>query len=111
MADLTDEKDIRLTSEEVNRLNAAFKDKNFLKLFQEYVEDINSENSRKKYEEEIILLEKERGFDVKFVHPTPCYVMKFILNESKIFINICKNQNVKKHSYERRNEGTISDFN
>lgn len=105
MADSQNENDFQFSRDELQNLNRAFKDENFLKLFQDYVQDINSEESRKKYEEEITLLEKDRGYDVKFVHPTPCYVMKFVSNEKKTFINICKNENAGKPTSEKMEKG------
>ncbi|GFT91827.1 protein kintoun [Nephila pilipes] len=99
-------KDLDLSTEEAVRLKKAFKDEKFLKLFQEYIEDVNSPKSQKSYEEEIISIEKERGFDVKFIHPDPVYVIKFTDSEGKIFINICKNQYVKEAISERKNSGT-----
>lgn len=105
MADSLNESDFQFTKDELQNLNKAFKDENFLKLFQDYVQDVNSEESRKKYEEEITLLEKDRGYDVKFVHPTPCYVMKFVSNEKKTFVNICKNANARKPTYEKMEKG------
>ncbi|CAL1270329.1 unnamed protein product [Larinioides sclopetarius] len=98
--------DFDISSEEAARLKEAFKDKKFLKLFQEYLEDVNSADSKQSYEEEIISLEKERGFEVKFIHPDPVYVMKFTENNGKIFINICKNQHVREPIFERKNAGT-----
>ena len=107
MADTQKESDFQFTRDEIQNLNKAFKDENFLKLFQDYIHDINSEGSRKQYEEEITLLEKDRGYDVKFVHPTPCYVMKFVSEEKKTFINICKDEKAGKPTYEKREQGKI----
>ncbi|GBO15874.1 Protein kintoun, partial [Araneus ventricosus] len=95
--------DFDISSEEAARLKEAFKDKKFLKLFQEYLEDVNSADSKQSYEEEIISLEKERGFEVKFIHPDPVYVMKFTDSNGKIFINICKNQHVREPTFEKKN--------
>lgn len=104
MADCESESGLDFTPEEFRNLSKAFKDERFVKLFQEYVEDINSDKSRETYEKEIKLLEKERGYDVKFVHPSPCYVMKFV-SEQKTFINICKNQYAGKPTFEKRTGG------
>ncbi|KFM75252.1 Protein kintoun, partial [Stegodyphus mimosarum] len=51
-------------------------------------------------------MEKERGFDVKFLHPEPWYVMKFVTDGKKIFVNICKNQYAVEPTSEKRNSGT-----
>ncbi|GIY54987.1 protein kintoun [Caerostris darwini] len=99
--------DLNLSAEEAVRLKEAFKDEHFLKLFQEYIEDVNSTDSRKSYEEEIIAIEKERGFDVKFILPDPVYVMKFTDNNVKIFINICSNQHVQEPTSEKKNSGNF----
>lgn len=105
MANKAGKEDLNLTEEEANRLKKAFKDKEFLKLFQEYVEDVNSDKNRSVFESEIIAMEKERGFDVKFVYPDPVYVLKFVTNDGKIFVNICKNQYAKEPVSDRKETG------
>lgn len=101
----SDTEDLNLTSEEANRLKKAFKDKEFLNLFQEYVEEVNSDKNRSVFESEIIAMEKERGFDVKFVYPDPVYVLKFVTNDGKVFINICKNEYAQKPISDRKVTG------
>ena len=42
-------------------------------------------------------LEKERGIDISFINPEPCYVIKSSVDgQKKAFINICKNDKVSK---------------
>lgn len=96
---------LNLTSDEATKLKTAFQDKNFVKLFRDYVENVNKPESRKQYEDEIISLEKNRGFNVKFIHPDPIYVMKYIVNGRKLFVNICKNEHVREANFERKNTG------
>ncbi|XP_043930212.1 protein kintoun [Protopterus annectens] len=89
--------DLNLTPEEVERFSKAFKDKKFRDLLFEYAEEISNPENKKRYEEEITLMEKERGMDIKFVHPQPGYVLKTSLNgESKCFINVCSNNLIAK---------------
>ena len=89
--------DLKLTQEEISRLEKAFKDESFRKLFAEYAEEISDPENRKKYEEEIEMLENERGMDVKFVKPEPGYVLKTatVSDNIKAFVNICKNQHIE----------------
>ncbi|XP_015923432.2 protein kintoun [Parasteatoda tepidariorum] len=97
---------LKLTSDEATKLKNAFQNKDFVKLFQEYAENVTNPDSRKQYESEIISMEKERGFKVKFIHPSPLYVMKYIVNGEKLFINVCENEHVREANFERKISGT-----
>lgn len=89
--------ELNLTRDEVDKIGKAFKNEEFRRMFAEYVEEIQSPESKKIYEEEIVQLEKERGMDVQFLHPTPCYVIKTSVNgNQKAFINICVNELVQR---------------
>ncbi|XP_030071045.1 protein kintoun [Microcaecilia unicolor] len=89
--------DLDLTTEEVERLSKAFKDEKFRELFQAYADEISDPENKKKYEEEITLMEKERGMDVKFVHPQPGHVLKTSLNGvQQCYINVCSNELIQK---------------
>ncbi|KAI3382716.1 hypothetical protein SNEBB_006910 [Seison nebaliae] len=89
-------KDLNLSQDEMSNLKNAFKSKEFCKLFAQYAQELESPENRELYENEIIELEKERGHaNVKFIHPSPQYVVKTITedrNKTKWFINIgtCK---------------------
>ena len=88
---------LNLSSEELSRFSKALKDEEFRKLFVEYANEISDPENRKRYEEEIAQMERERGMDVKFVHPQPGYVMKTTVDgQTKAFINIAKNDNIEK---------------
>ncbi|KAF5398845.1 hypothetical protein PHET_07512 [Paragonimus heterotremus] len=106
--------EMNLTNDEVLRLKKAFGDPEFRKLFKEYADEISDPQNRKRYEEEIRLMEKERGVDVEFINPVPGHCLKTRhwpkldshLEEScvtgsattadsvKVFINICKSEKV-----------------
>lgn len=89
--------DLDLTSDEVERLGAALKKEEFRNLLMEYVEEINDPENKKQYEKEITELEKERGIDISFINPEPCYVIKSSVDgQKKAFINICQNDKVGK---------------
>ncbi|VDQ02835.1 unnamed protein product [Trichobilharzia regenti] len=109
--------DINLTSDEITKLKNAFKDPEFRKLFREYAEEISDPINKKKYEDEIKLMELEQGMDVQFINPTPghcfktrhwpcvvqCSDSKTALKEEdnptnesvKVFINVCKSDAVE----------------
>lgn len=90
-------KDLDLTRDEVERFGNALKDKEFRKLFAEYVEEIQDPENRKLYQKEIAELEKERGVDVTFINPVAGYVIKTSVDgNKKCFINICSNEHIKK---------------
>ncbi|XP_029454242.1 protein kintoun [Rhinatrema bivittatum] len=91
--------ELDLTTEEVERFGKAFKDEKFRELFLAYADEISNPENKKKYEEEITLMEKERGVEVKFVHPQPGHVLKTSLNGvQKCYINICSNDLIPKPS-------------
>jgi dynein assembly factor 2 len=89
--------DLDLTRDEVERLGAALKKEEFRNLLMQYVEEINDPENKKVYEKEITELEKERGIDISFINPEPCYVIKSSVDgHKKAFINICQNDKVGK---------------
>lgn len=90
-------KELDLTRDEVERIGAALKKEEFRNLLMEYVEEINDPENKKQYEKEITELEKERGIDITFINPEPCYVIKSSVDgQKKAFINICQNDKVGK---------------
>ena len=92
MASKKNFEDLDLSQEEIKRISEALKDEKFRKMFVEYAEEISNPENRKRYEEEIAMMEQERGMDVQFVHPQPGYVLKTIVDgEKKAFVNICMN--------------------
>ncbi|KAG8230702.1 hypothetical protein J437_LFUL015988, partial [Ladona fulva] len=90
--------DLNLSRDEVERLGNAFKQEEFRKLLLDYAQEISDPVNRKEYEDGITQLEKQRGVDVKFVHPEPQYVLKTCYNPGgeKVFVNICSNSLVGK---------------
>lgn len=92
-------KELDLSRDEVNRLGEALKKEEFRKLLSDYVEEIQDPRNRQIYEQEVIQIERERGQEVTFLHPTPGYVIKTSVNgKQKAFINICGNENINKPS-------------
>ncbi|XP_052841726.1 protein kintoun [Drosophila gunungcola] len=96
-----DDEQLDITKDEFNRFREALSQEEFRKLFFEYVEEIQDPENRKIYEEEIIQLEKERGVEVRFVHPKPGFVIKTALDgELKCFINIASSTEVERPKNE-----------
>ncbi|GJQ85312.1 hypothetical protein Trydic_g12626 [Trypoxylus dichotomus] len=92
-------KDLDITRDEVERFGEALKDKEFRKLLNEYVEELQNPENQKVYQQEITKLEKERGYDVTFINPTAGYVIKTSVDgNKKAFVNICTNANIQKPS-------------
>ncbi|XP_057579739.1 protein kintoun [Hippopotamus amphibius kiboko] len=84
--------DLDLSGEEVQRLTSAFQDPEFRRMFAEYAEEITDPENRRRYEEEIIALERERGVEVRFVHPEPGHVLRTSLDGTRrCFVNVCSN--------------------
>ncbi|XP_078515829.1 protein kintoun [Lissotriton helveticus] len=84
--------DLDLSSEEVERLSRAFKDERFKELFREYAEEISNPENRRLYEQEIRMMEQDRGMDAKFVHPQPGHVLRTSLGgRQRCYVNVCSN--------------------
>uniref|UniRef100_A0A8C8WNR0 Protein kintoun n=2 Tax=Panthera leo TaxID=9689 RepID=A0A8C8WNR0_PANLE len=84
--------DLDLSGEEVQRLTSAFQDPEFRRMFSEYAEELTDPENRRRYEEEITALERERGVDVRFVHPQPGHVLRTSLDGAqRCFVNVCSN--------------------
>jgi len=94
-----DNDEFEMTHTELNQIKEAMKDVNFRNLLSEYIEDVQSPESQKTYQDEVRQLEKERGNTVHFLNPIPGYVIKTSVNgDKKAFINICSNPVIRKLS-------------
>lgn len=81
---------IQLSRDEYRNITRCLENEEFRKLFVQYCEELNDAGNREKYEEELKILEAERGFDVKFIKPLPGYVIKTLVGgKMKAFINVC----------------------
>ncbi|KAM8833673.1 protein kintoun isoform 1-T1 [Synchiropus picturatus] len=90
-------RELDMTSDEVDRFTQAFKDERFREMLREYAEEISDPENKKKYEEEMTLLEQERGNHVDFIHPEPFRALRTSVDgKQKCFINICSNEKVAK---------------
>ena len=91
---------LNLSKKEINRIENALKDQEFVKLLGDYANEIRDPENRKRYEEEITQIETERGMSVVFINPKPGYVLKTKNTNtgSKVFINICSDDNIDKPS-------------
>ena len=90
------DKEFELTGDEAKKLAEALKKEEFRKLLVEYANEISDPENRRRYEEDITQLEKERGYNVKFLNPTPGFVVKTkSKNGGKVFINIATNSEIQ----------------
>ena len=90
------DKEFQMTGDETKKLAEALKKEEFRKLLVEYANEISDPENKKRYEEEITQLEKERGYNVKFLNPTPGFVVKTkFKNGWKVFINIATNSEIQ----------------
>ncbi|KAM6968610.1 protein kintoun [Tautogolabrus adspersus] len=90
-------KELNMTVEEIDMMAKAFKDEKFREMLRDYAQELADPENRKMYEEEIKLLEQERGNTVEFIHPEPFRAIRTSLNgKQKCFINICGNDKVGK---------------
>lgn len=84
--------DLDLSGEEVRRLTSAFRDPEFRRLFSEYTRELTAPENRRRYEAEIAALERERGVQVRFVHPQPGHALRTSLDGARrCFVNVCGN--------------------
>ncbi|XP_027559814.1 protein kintoun [Neopelma chrysocephalum] len=84
--------DLDLSAEEAERLRRAFRDEKFRALFAEYAAELTDPEQRRLYEEEVAALERERGVEVRFVHPSPGFVLRTSQEGSRrCYINVCSN--------------------
>lgn len=86
-------KDLNISEEEVKRMTQAFENPQFKELFLDYVKEIENPDNKAKYEEEIRQMERERGIEAKFIHPTPkeCLHTKEHILQMNAFVNIATN--------------------
>ncbi|KAM7375903.1 hypothetical protein PAMP_005665 [Pampus punctatissimus] len=90
-------KELNMTADEINRFTEAFKDEKFREMLRDYAEELSDPVNKKKYEEEIKLLEQERGNSIEFIHPEPFRALRTSVNgNKKCYINICANDKVGK---------------
>ncbi|MEW5298815.1 MAG: hypothetical protein WDW38_000444 [Sanguina aurantia] len=90
-------KDLKLSTEEVDKFGKAFKDPEFLKMFEEYAKEVS--DPKVKAETDLYLRQLERegraeetyGKGVQLIAPAPCFVLKTADTKSgeKLFINVC----------------------
>ena len=100
---------LNLSKNEINRIETALKDQEFVKLLSEYANEIRDPANRAQYEEEITQIENERGMSVVFINPKPGYVLKTknTKTDSKVFVNICSDDNIEKpHSKVEKMSGS-----
>uniref|UniRef100_A0A8C3JSJ8 Protein kintoun n=1 Tax=Calidris pygmaea TaxID=425635 RepID=A0A8C3JSJ8_9CHAR len=87
--------ELELSAEEAERLQRAFRDEQFRALFAEYAAELADPEQRKLYEEEVAALERERGMEVRFVHPEAGYVLRTSQAGSRrCYLNVCSNPQI-----------------
>lgn len=100
--------DITITQEEFARIEEAFKNDEFKKLFFNYCEEIQDPENRKIYEQEIIQLEAERGVKVTFITPKPGFVLtSSVGGDTKCFINIAQCDKIEKPQNQVKDKGLV----
>ncbi|XP_059675437.1 protein kintoun [Gavia stellata] len=87
--------ELELSAEEAEQLHRAFRDEQFRALFAEYAAELADPEQRRLYEEEVAALERERGVEVRFVHPAAGYVLRTSQAGSRrCYLNICSNPHI-----------------
>ncbi|XP_061700751.1 protein kintoun [Syngnathoides biaculeatus] len=90
-------KELNMTGEEMKSLTKAFKDEKFRAMLNDYAQEIADPENRRIYEEEIAILEQQRGNNIEFIHPKPFRALRTSVNRKhKCYINICGNDKIGK---------------
>ncbi|XP_072843033.2 protein kintoun [Pogona vitticeps] len=85
--------DLDLTGEEVERLSQAFQDEGFRALFAEYAAELADPAQRAIYEAEVAALERQRGVEARFLHPSPGWVLRTSqAGLRRCYLNLCSNR-------------------
>lgn len=93
--------ELNMTVDEIDKFTKAFKDEKFREMLRDYAQEISDPENKKRYEEEIKLLERERGNSIEFIHPKPFRALKTSVNgKHKCFINICGSDKVEKPEFK-----------
>lgn len=94
------DEETQLTRDDLENIQDAMKQKKFRDLLADYCQEMNDPANQALYQKEMTQLEKERGYDVKFINPKGGYVIKTsVAGDRKAFINICSSDTVAKPSY------------
>lgn len=78
------QEDFKITKEEFNKFKEAMKKDEFKKLFFDYLDEISDPQNRQKYEEEIAMLEKERGNKIRWIKPEGQFVVKTKYDKNQV---------------------------
>uniref|UniRef100_A0A182WMG5 Protein kintoun n=1 Tax=Anopheles minimus TaxID=112268 RepID=A0A182WMG5_9DIPT len=82
-------KDFNISRDEFRNITRCLDNEEFRGLFMEYCTELR--DNKQQYEDELSMLEAQRGYDVKFLKPSPGYVIKTIVDGGqKGFINVCQ---------------------
>ncbi len=108
------------TSRELDKIRAAVKEEEFVRLLAEYARELSDPENRRRYEADIAALEQERGYGVTFLNPRPGWVVKVSALPSsggqattaaaaggKVFINICSDANLGRPVSEAAGSGGL----
>ncbi|XP_029655936.1 protein kintoun-like [Octopus sinensis] len=92
-----------LSKDELNSIAKALKNEKFRNLLAEYAEELKDPENRRRYEEEITELEKQRGRDIQFILPEPGFCLKARSKDSDtiFYINMSSNKDIQKPSCRR----------
>ncbi len=85
-----------MSENDLCKLDKALQSPDFRKLLVDYAREVSDPANKAIYEQEVAQAERERGFEVTFLHPTPGYVLKTanLRTDEKVFVNVCADPNV-----------------
>jgi len=99
-----------MTKEEMEKITEALKKEEFRKLLADYAEELADPEKRKLYEDELTTLESQRGVDMKFIKPTPGFVIKMNDSEAKkAFINVCSSPEIAPPEFQYAEKKSAGD--
>ncbi|XP_077180298.1 protein kintoun [Paroedura picta] len=98
---------LELTGEEAERLRRAFADEEFRRLFAEYAAELSDPAQRAVYEAEVAALERQRGVEARFLHPSPGWVLRTSqAGARRCYVNVCANALVARPEARREAGGS-----
>ncbi|KAM4014325.1 protein kintoun-like [Anomaloglossus baeobatrachus] len=72
-------------------------DLNLQELFTKYVAETRDSENRRRYEQDMQEIARQKGYDVQFIQPQPCYVLRTIVNgRNKAYVNVCISPEIQK---------------
>lgn len=96
------------SKEDLSLLARSLQDEQFRALFSEYAKEVCEPENQKQFERELKQMEKERGVEAVFIHPSPGFVLAVGGQDGgPVFVNICASEVVQRPSFVNVDDGVM----